>query len=823
MATNKILPFAGTDIGSNLLTDEEYAADSQRPIGHQLGDARRKLANKALRQSAAIAAGVAQYIADNQGVDITDALTPAAVAGYLGGVITADTAADAAAANAAKAAAESARDAAIIGSGVYVDEPTGRAAVADGVAFKVQGSGDVAAYEYRRVSAASSTLIATYPSVALVSRARILATGVQTARYTAARSGTDDWTVGWATLRLLVGGAAVSNVADRTSALLANLQCVYIDPVADATPYPLYQAAYTTVAAAAVTGSKIILVGNYYGALFGLIAGNLYDQLQDVTVAAAQTNSERSRKVVAGEITKETWVGGVVTISTGEGRLLKENNAGNFEAKIAPVTNAALSAREGLIVDFTGGSLDGSGRYIPTVGTVASSGQLGWQTANKYVLVVNADGFAIGGQYRRARSTIGTYDAEACFSTDAGVELPTWNAATRTLTWPQLVMVIKNLNAPYAGRIKLQAGSIVVPAGNYYTVALDLNLINQTETPNTAVSVGQYYLGGWAGDDLTKIPLFAVSLTQAWPLRFPPTTGSTTLPVVSPGTYGASEIVVVKRSDEIDIYMKGSNPTSARYLRYRMERKTSVPLASDVWRWSAVWDCARTGDYAFTAVRQICNTGENEMAIMQSGKSDFIGGAAHGDEELFSIKCLVDGSNVTLGTVENFRCRRVEFLQATNMYEVDTAKGTRVAKAYRRHVFENGEVTITQHLVWEAAITLLDTYLAMLTAERVEAAVPSFQISDKGYRSPLWTEEDISVSGFTPIFSTANIVKASGPNGYSFEVEILEGWEKANRHVNISESPSYNKFYFDFTGTGYVTTPGEVMRSRARYKIDTRN
>lgn len=68
----------------------------------------------------------------------------------------------------AQIGAEAARDAAIIGSGVYVDEPTGRAAVADGVAFKVQGSGDVAAYEYRRVNSSSSTLIATYPAASVV-------------------------------------------------------------------------------------------------------------------------------------------------------------------------------------------------------------------------------------------------------------------------------------------------------------------------------------------------------------------------------------------------------------------------------------------------------------------------------------------------------------------------------------------------------------------------------------------------------------------------------------------------------------------------------
>lgn len=68
-----------------------------------------------------------------------------------------------------KTASEAARDAAIIGAGVYATEAAGRAAVADGVAFKVQGSGDIAAYEYRRVDALSSTLIAAYPSSSALS------------------------------------------------------------------------------------------------------------------------------------------------------------------------------------------------------------------------------------------------------------------------------------------------------------------------------------------------------------------------------------------------------------------------------------------------------------------------------------------------------------------------------------------------------------------------------------------------------------------------------------------------------------------------------
>ncbi|MDN2716094.1 DUF2190 family protein [Janthinobacterium sp. SUN120] len=77
----------------------------------------------------------------------------------------AEAAAQAGLAFVAKSGAEAARDAALIQSGVFKDEETGRAAVADGAAFKVQGSGSVAAYEYRRINSATSILLATYPAL----------------------------------------------------------------------------------------------------------------------------------------------------------------------------------------------------------------------------------------------------------------------------------------------------------------------------------------------------------------------------------------------------------------------------------------------------------------------------------------------------------------------------------------------------------------------------------------------------------------------------------------------------------------------------------
>lgn len=66
-------------------------------------------------------------------------------------------------------AAEAARDASIVSAQLYTTEPIGRAAVANGATFDVQGNGsDIASYRYRKVDANSSTLLATFPTAASV-------------------------------------------------------------------------------------------------------------------------------------------------------------------------------------------------------------------------------------------------------------------------------------------------------------------------------------------------------------------------------------------------------------------------------------------------------------------------------------------------------------------------------------------------------------------------------------------------------------------------------------------------------------------------------
>lgn len=72
MGTNNFLEFCGTDTGTNLLSQGDYAASSDRTSGNKPGVASSALVNKALRQSAFISSQFAQYIADTLSVNVLD-------------------------------------------------------------------------------------------------------------------------------------------------------------------------------------------------------------------------------------------------------------------------------------------------------------------------------------------------------------------------------------------------------------------------------------------------------------------------------------------------------------------------------------------------------------------------------------------------------------------------------------------------------------------------------------------------------------------------------------------------------------------------------
>lgn len=73
MVTNDFLPFCPTNTGTNLESQSDYAADSQRTDGNQPGVASSKLNNKAIRQANYITSQFAQFIANQTQTNMVDA------------------------------------------------------------------------------------------------------------------------------------------------------------------------------------------------------------------------------------------------------------------------------------------------------------------------------------------------------------------------------------------------------------------------------------------------------------------------------------------------------------------------------------------------------------------------------------------------------------------------------------------------------------------------------------------------------------------------------------------------------------------------------
>lgn len=83
MGTSSILKFTVNDTGTNLLSDAQYLAASDRTNGNQPGIASSKLVNKGLRQASMMAAGLAEWAAARQASNIDDTLTSTQIAAIL--------------------------------------------------------------------------------------------------------------------------------------------------------------------------------------------------------------------------------------------------------------------------------------------------------------------------------------------------------------------------------------------------------------------------------------------------------------------------------------------------------------------------------------------------------------------------------------------------------------------------------------------------------------------------------------------------------------------------------------------------------------------
>jgi hypothetical protein len=285
------------------------------------------------------------------------------------------------------------------------------------------------------------------------------------------------------------------------------------------------------------------------------------------------------------------------------------------------------------------------------------------------------------------------------------------------------------------------------------------------------------------------------------------------LPAPSQLTFPDGEIVLTQTSGNIQINQRAGEPE--KYIQWNFERYLNAPTRSKGWRISGLQTVTRNDVTAFSAGTQIANSGEAEIAIQEVGKSDFMGGITHGDmEETRVLQLFVDGNLVTPDGTTSYRAGRVEAIQKAQLWEVDNVSPNLTADLVTRWMWSAQELRLAHRLTWRRSINILNGYLSMLDLLRA--------VGTKAFRSPDYTEFDMSAPGHGMTGSNSQRVITTGPAGVKVDMEITKGFTTSVQFFATGETtPARNKLYFSFCPIGGSTAVvnGDVIDWECVYRI----
>ncbi|MBE6583364.1 MAG: hypothetical protein E7649_00090 [Ruminococcaceae bacterium] len=249
-------------------------------------------------------------------------------------------------------------------------------------------------------------------------------------------------------------------------------------------------------------------------------------------------------------------------------------------------------------------------------------------------------------------------------------------------------------------------------------------------------------------------------------------------------------------------------PIEDGYVNYNIVHSVSEGRQCDTWRLGVVYLC----DEKLCRIRPLTRAGaEWEMALKLTGRPDFIGGYAHGDEVFDKIEITVDGLNRKLDSLSNLsECESLDFEVWSRGYD-PSAPQTQVLEHYKMLSVNAEGVRVEQKVDWLSDFELGNCYMAMMPPYKAETDV---YYTDKD-TTPKPICEPVSISG------NSNALYLSGKSGLTFcmKVEKHLSCGEAEYYISDNGGVPYNKMYFVLPH-GKKTTYGDIWQTCTVYSIN---
>lgn len=400
-----------------------------------------------------------------------------------------------------------------------------------------------------------------------------------------------------------------------------------------------------------------------------------------------------------------------------------------------------------------------------------------------------------------AAATTGTITAVVLWANGAGsmdIRVFTKSGSDFTRVATHTVSVASGLNT-------ITGLTIPVTAGQYVGVFASSAGLGQVNGVSGA-SIWTY--GGDATGTHTFTQYNSVQPQIGWTI----TTDAVVIPE-STATLRAPQIEIVQTDGLVTVYVPAETDGS-RCVEYRIARVTDGPTHLDVWRLKGAYLVTRTAQYTYLrdqfSGEQICDDGAWECAIKVSGAADFAG-TYHGYEEKSAAFLQVDGVDVA-DEVVNRVAREFALIQRSTIYHHGTT--TNLARRTMTLRITAAGIQCDQRLEWLDDVTLENAYLGMMPIRRKTTAGAS-EITGRGFIWPACVSQDVSEAGFTVVTASAGGDEARvwGDTSRLGAWMRIETWASSHRRTLISNSPYYNKLYFDH-GYGAEVISGDAWSAR---------
>lgn len=262
-------------------------------------------------------------------------------------------------------------------------------------------------------------------------------------------------------------------------------------------------------------------------------------------------------------------------------------------------------------------------------------------------------------------------------------------------------------------------------------------------------------------------------------------------------------------------------PTQKGYVNYNFVHSKDYNRNCDVWRLSLVFLVDDNGN----VVKQITNNGaEWEMAVMIIGRSDYIGGYAHGDENYTSLMFSIDDVQTDITSINKYTSfEELKIVEKSNGYDpLDCV--TKALEHTKEYTINKKGITINQKVKWFNEYTLGRSYMSMMPPLKYSLTDKNDIITDKYYTDKKQVATNFSYG--EELQDVNKLCVYGSQSGIYFSMTKSNYNPKYNSGnvaiISDNNGVNYNKMYFVFIN-GENVNKGDIWTSTTNYNIDWKN